>query len=101
RFETTSSTSRGCQPNRSARSCAVATSGATTLTQVRPLAESSWTSGAGRTTTSPAPRERERRMRGRLGIGTERVVHRADHDFVILARMPARGLVERRLAPLI
>src|SRR5262245_40144465 len=73
-----SSTSSGCHPKRSARSWAVSTSGETTLTQVSPLAVSSWTTGAGRTTGEP-PRARERRMRGRLGMGTQRVVLRQRH----------------------
>ena len=73
-----SSTSRGCQPKRSASSCAVSTSGETTLTQVSPLAVSSWTTGAGEMTGEP-PRARERRMRGRLGMGTQWVVFRQRH----------------------
>ena len=54
---------------------------------------SSWTTGAGRTTTWPVPRaERERRMRGRLGTGTEGVVQvRVRAMFAILRREPSRG----------
>src|SRR5919204_313061 len=40
---------------------------------------SSASSARGRSTTSATPRGRVRRMRGRLGIGTERVVHSPIH----------------------
>src|SRR5262245_1982743 len=80
-----SSTSSGCQPKRSASSCAVSTSGETTLTQVRPLAVSSWTTGAGAMAGRP-PRARERRMRGRLGMGTQRVVLRQRHVRIVAAQ---------------
>src|SRR5262249_38877554 len=83
-----SSTSSGCQPKRSASSVAVSTSGATVLTQVRPLAESDRTGDSVRVATGAPERMRDRLRRGRLGIGTERVVNR-EHHFSILPRVPA------------
>src|SRR5262245_3068051 len=94
-----SSTSSGCQPKRSASSCDVSTSGETTLTQVSPLAVSSWTTVAGAMTGEP-PRARERRMRGRLGMGTQRVVLRQRHVRIVDAQpFPASRQAVAATAP--
>src|SRR5215831_6279893 len=74
-----SSTSSGCQPNRSARMPAWNASGASRWIQVSPAAVSSAGGDGGAETATTVSRERARRMRGRLGIGTEWILEHGDH----------------------
>src|SRR5437867_7169071 len=72
--------SSGCQPKRSASMFASSAVGASRWIQVRPPAWSSARRGSARGDVSAtAERGRVRLMRGRLGIGTEGVVHTRRH----------------------
>src|SRR6185369_7353264 len=91
-----SSTSSSCQPKRSASAVTAASSGRSRCTQVRPSASTS-AGSARRGSSSGSERPRVRRIRGRLGMGTERILGRRHHSRILAAvGLPSRlGRVSR------